>query len=203
MPEVEIDQTPRKRGRPTAHERTQRRDDILDAAVRLFVRDGFERVTLDDIVVEAHVTKRTIYSYIGDRNEIFLAAIARLRERTLLVSASEEGVASVAESIVMTLQSDDAIGLHRLMIAEAHRIPELARQFYEEGPRSYIAVLGRTLPDRDPAVAEHLFALLLGEPHRQRLLGLRAAPDRAEAAAQASAALSALGLSAERLGSMA
>ncbi|MGN6325420.1 MAG: TetR/AcrR family transcriptional regulator, partial [Pseudolysinimonas sp.] len=66
--------------------------------------------------------------------------------------------------------------------------------FYDDGPLSYIAALRSRLPESDADRAEALFALLLGEPHRQRLLGLRPAPDRAEAAAHASAALSALGM---------
>lgn len=194
MSENEGSRPPRKKGRPTADERAQRRDEILDAAVRLFIRGGFEQVTLDDIVGEAHVTKRTIYAYIGDRTEIFLAAVERMRERTFRQVAADAGLRELAEHIVFMLQSDEAVGLHRLMIAEAQRFPELARRFYEEGPRGYIVRLEALLPDSDPLLAEQLFALLLGEPHRQRLLGIRAAPDRAMAALQARAALSALGV---------
>lgn len=194
MPEIEDSPPRRKRGRPTADERAQRRDDILDAAVRLFVEGGFEQVTLDDIVAEAHVTKRTIYVYIGDRTEIFLAAVERLRERTLRQHEPDEGLGQLAEDIVFTLQSDEAVGLHGLMIGEARRFPELARRFYEEGPRGYIARLQSQLSDDDAVRAEELFTLLLGEPHRQRLLGLRPAPDRATAGAQARDALAALGL---------
>lgn len=193
--EVESGPPRRKRGRPTGDERLQRRDDIIDAAVRLFVRDGFEQVTLDDIAAEAHVTKRTIYGYIGDRTEIFLAAVERLRERTLHpADRADESLAQVAAGVVMTLQSDEAVGLHRLMIAEARRFPELARRFYMEGPQGYIAALQQLLPDHDRARAEALFELLLGESHRQRLLGLRDAPDAVAARAQAKAALAAVGL---------
>jgi AcrR family transcriptional regulator len=195
MPENEIDPPRRKRGRPSADERAQRRDDILDAAVRLFIRGGFEQVTLDDIVAEAHVTKRTIYAYIGDRTEIFLAAVERLRERTLRQAEPDDGLTRLAEDIAFMLQSDEAVGLHSLMIGEARRFPELARRFYEEGPRGYIARLQALLPGDEADRAEQLFALLLGEPHRQRLLGLRPAPDRATAGAQARDALAALGLS--------
>lgn len=184
----------RKRGRPTEAERAQRRDDILDAAVRLFIDEGFERVTLDDIVVAAHVTKRTIYAYFGDRTEIFLAAVERLRDRTVHEPAHDDGLGRLAAKIVFTLHSDEAVGLHRLMIAESRRFPELARRFYEDGPRGYIAALQARLAGADPARAETLFALLLGEPHRQRLLGLRPAPGRTAAASHAHAVLTELGL---------
>lgn len=193
MPETQTAAASRRRGRPPEAERARRRDDILDAAVRLFVQDGFEPVTLDRIAAAAHVAKRTIYSYIGDRTEVFLAAVERLRERALQLSPSD-GLEQLALAIVLTLHSDDAIGLHRLAIGESHRFPDLAVRFYDDGPLSYIAALRSRLPESDADRAEALFALLLGEPHRQRLLGLRPAPDRAEAAAHASAALSALGM---------
>jgi AcrR family transcriptional regulator len=173
---------PRKRGRPTDAERSQRRDDILDAAVRLFLAGGFEQVTLDDIAPAARVAKRTIYTYFGDRTEIFLAAVERLRDRTLAPPSDQDRIADLddlATGIVRALHSDEAVGLHRLMIAESGRFPELAHRFYEDGPRRYIAALAERLPWPDTGRAERaeaLFALLLGERHRQRLLGLAPAP---------------------------
>jgi AcrR family transcriptional regulator len=185
---------PRKKGRPTEQERAQRRDDILDAAVRLLIADGFHQVTLDTIAAEAHVTKRTIYSYFGDRTDIGIAAVDRLRERVLGAPDEAHDLAALAAAIVFTLHSDEAVGLHRLMIAEAGALPGLAERFYADGPRSYIAALDRRLPHSDPERATALFALLLGEPHRRRLLGLRDAPTRREAAEHAASALRLLGL---------
>lgn len=186
--------TARKRGRPTEGERAQRRDDILDAAVRLFLDQGFEAVTLDAIAAAARVTKRTIYSYIGDRTEVFLAAVERLGETALLDLSPEDGLEERASTIVRTLHADDAVGLHRLVIAESRRRPDLAERFYARGPRRYITALAERLPGRDEVRAEALFALLLGEAHRRRLLGLQAAPDEVESIAHARAALVSLHL---------
>jgi AcrR family transcriptional regulator len=179
----------RKRGRPTASERAQRRDDILDAAVRLLIADGYAQVTLDDVVAAARVTKRTIYAYFGDRTEIFLAAVERLRTRTLAEPDEHDSLEELAAKIVHALHSDEAIGLHRLMITEARSFPDLAARFYEDGPRTYIAALRERLPTAVADRAEALFGLLLGEAHRERLLGLRPAPSRAAARAHALAAL--------------
>ncbi|MEU4777704.1 TetR/AcrR family transcriptional regulator [Micromonospora sp. NPDC023633] len=185
----------RKRGRPTEAERTRRRDEILDAAVHLFVAGGFGQVSLDDVAATAHVAKRTIYSYFGDRTEMFVAAVERLRQRTLGPAGDEDDtLTGLATKIVSALHSDEAIGLHRLMVTEAHAFPDLAKRFYRDGPESYIRALGERLPEPDPDLARALFTLLLGEPHRQRLLGLRAAPTRAEARGHAVAALTQLGL---------
>ncbi len=188
----------RKRGRPTARERTARRDEILDAAVRLFSARGFEGVTLDDVAAEAHVTKRTIYAYYGDRTALFLAAVERLRDRALWEPSGADDVTELAGTIVFALHSDEAVGLHRLVISEARRFPELARRFYQDGPQAYIAAIGQRLPEDDTARAEQVFGLLLGEPHRRRLLGLAPAPSRVDAAAYARSVLREFGLAGER-----
>ncbi|MFB4195532.1 TetR/AcrR family transcriptional regulator [Streptomyces carpaticus] len=185
----------RKRGRPTEAERALRRDEILDAAVRLFTARGFAQVSLDEVAATAHVAKRTIYGYFGDRTEIFIAAVERLRGRALaLAEEGEDTLDQLATEIVHTLHSDEAVGLHRLMVTEAYAFPALAERFYRDGPVSYVNALTERLPGHDRDLAGALFSLLLGEPHRQRLLGLRAAPTRAEAGDLATAALVRLGL---------
>ena len=186
---VGTDQAPRKKGRPTAAERAQRLDDLLDTATRLFAERGLAQVSIDDIATEARVTKRTIYTHFGDRTDIFLASIERLRDRTVQPPTAGESLEELAISIVKTLHSDEAIGLHRIMIIEATTFPELAERFYAEGPRSYITALSALLPEPDLAQATALFALLLGEPHRQRLLRLAPAPDEQAATEHARAAL--------------
>lgn len=192
-----MDRTPvdaRKRGRPTAAERSERLNELLDAAIRLFAARGLSNVTIDDIAAEARVAKRTIYTHFGDRSEIFLASVERLRERTVNQAPTTATLSELAEHIVLALHSDEAVGLHRLMIIEAANQPELARSFYQEGPEGYIRQIRVRLSSDNAALAEPLFSLLLGEAHRKRLLGLAPAPDGEAALAHASSALAALGL---------
>ncbi|WP_217427996.1 TetR/AcrR family transcriptional regulator [Microlunatus speluncae] len=190
---------PRKRGRPTGAERERRRDELLDAAVRLFVERGFQGVSLDDIAAAARVTKRTIYAYFGDRSEIFVAAVERLRLRTIdLAGGPDDSLEQLAVRIVEALHSDQGIGLHRLMITEAHAFDGLAARFYSDGPAAYIAALRVRLPEPDLTLARSLFTLLLGERHRQRLLGLSPAPTPRQSREQARSALRVLGLADSR-----
>ncbi|MEH3088997.1 MAG: TetR/AcrR family transcriptional regulator [Microbacterium arborescens] len=196
----------RKKGRPTAGEREERRDQILDAAVGLFVAKGYGQVTINEIAAASRVTKRTIYTYFGDKAEVFTAAIERFRGRALAdLESDTESFEDVTTRMVGVLYSDDAVGLHRLMIGESAQFPELAARFYASGPQGYIDLLAARLRDQaterglSPAgdagtVAESLFGLLLGEPHRRRLLGLTAAPTPAAARIQARGALTALGI---------
>jgi AcrR family transcriptional regulator len=203
-----------KRGRPTAAERALRRERILDAAVSLFAAGGFGATSLDEIAITAGVTKRTLYVDFGDKAAVFAAAVDREHDRIRTVATDAGSLLDVATELVFVLHSDSAVALHRSVIAEAPRFPALARAFYATGPEHSIALLARYLPDPAPrpgshhrapgspppaptvptaeAIAEALYALLLGEPHRRRLLALAPAPTRPEAAAHATAALALL-----------
>ncbi len=190
----------RKRGRPAAGERELRSDQILDAAVRLFVAHGYGQTSVDELAAEARVTKRTIYTYFGDKSEVFTAAVERFRRRTLADAGPEgETLRELAARLVFVLHSDEAVGLHRLMIAECGQFPDLAARFYASGPRGYIELLSSRLPDGPGGgdrteLAEALFGLLLGEPHRRRLLGLSPAPTLTAAQDHARTVLALLGI---------
>jgi AcrR family transcriptional regulator len=58
-------------------DREQRRDQmrqrILGASMRLFVRRGFENVTMRNIATEIGFSPATIYRYFNDKDEIFFA----------------------------------------------------------------------------------------------------------------------------------
>ncbi|MEV0792605.1 TetR/AcrR family transcriptional regulator [Kribbella sp. NPDC050459] len=186
----------RKRGRPTGDERAARREQILDAAIDLFLESGYGGVTLDGLAAKARVTKRTIYAYVGDKAAVFEAVVSRLSQQ-VLPDRRSDGLEALAVRLVMTLHSDTAISLHRMVIAESAQFPELAAGFYASGPERYMARLSELIAENVPdseATAEQLFALLLGEPHRRRLLGLEPAPTRARAEALARAAVRAMGL---------
>jgi TetR/AcrR family transcriptional repressor of mexJK operon len=105
----------------------------------------------------------------------------------------------LAARIVSRVHSDELVGLHRLVIAESARFPELALILHSSGDARHIARLAEHIrAERGPAsepLAEPLFSLLLGEKHRRRLLGIDPAPTPAEAAGHARAALGQLGLS--------
>ncbi|PRA82151.1 TetR/AcrR family transcriptional regulator [Microbacterium sp. MYb66] len=193
---------PRKRGRPTEGEREERREQILDAAVGLFVAQGYGQVTIDEIAAAARVTKRTIYTYFGDKAEVFTAAVERFRGRALAdLGDGGQTLEELAARLVLVLHSDDAVGLHRLMIGESSQFPDLAERFYDSGPRGYIALLEQRIPQRDgesdaASKAEALFGLLLGERHRRRLLSLTPAPDLAAAKEHAAEVIALFGWSA-------
>lgn len=66
---------------PRSGEPTRRR--ILDAAYAQFYRDGFARVTLDDIATRAKVTKRTLYYHFDSKDALLGAVLDRQHELAL------------------------------------------------------------------------------------------------------------------------
>ncbi len=189
----------RKRGRPTAAERRARESEILSASLAVFLRSGFGNATIDEIAAAAQVTKRTIYAYFGDKDALFTAMVKDLAVTVSLDAATDHGLLpALAGRIVFRVHSDELVGLHRLVIAEAGRFPELARVLHSHGDARHIARLAEHIraecgASRAP-LAEPLFSLLLGERHRRRLLGLEPAPTAEQAAAHAGRALAHLGL---------
>jgi AcrR family transcriptional regulator len=60
--------------------RTQTRQLILDAAYGLFWRQGFLRVSMDDIAARADITKRALYQHFRSKDDLIAAALAHSSE---------------------------------------------------------------------------------------------------------------------------
>lgn len=187
-----------KRGRPTAGERVARRARILDAALPVFLAHGFGNTTVEQLAAAAGVTKRTIYSYFGDKGGVFTEMVRVLATTVSSQAPAGEMLESLATRIVYRLDSAELIGLHRLVIAESTRFPELAVTLHDNGEAQHIARLAEHLLAERGGGAVHLarplFTLLVGENHRKRLLGLLGPVTEDEARDQARAALAALDL---------
>src|SRR5262249_43872840 len=56
---------------------------MLDAAARLFGTQRFHEVRMEDIAAEAEVGKGTLYRYFADKEELYVALLARLSRRFL------------------------------------------------------------------------------------------------------------------------
>lgn len=198
MDERDTFEATRKRGRPTAVERVERRSQILDAALPVFLEHGFGQATVDELAAAARVSKRTIYSYFGDKAGVFAAMVQILATTVSSSAPDDDTLLTLATRIVYRLNSAELVGLHRLVIAESMRFPELASALHDNGDRRHIARLrDHIVTERGEGaapLAQSLFSLLLGEEHRLRLLGLQPPITEAEAAEHAAAAIAALGL---------
>ncbi|HTD06123.1 TetR/AcrR family transcriptional regulator [Undibacterium sp.] len=130
---------------PDLKPRWERRKDarpqeLLAAALDLFVERGFAATRLDDIAKSAGVSKGTLYLYFSSKEELFKTVV---RENVVpMIGQAEELVeqftgssADLFREIFMSwwyaVGNTKLSGLSKLMIAEAGNFPELA-QFYNE-----------------------------------------------------------------------
>jgi len=97
---------------------------------------------------------------------------------------------SIARAFHALITSDDAVGMYRMMAAEARQSGKLGQLFYEAGPRRTLVEFEATLRTamaagqleiEDPArAAAQFFCLVKGEEHICLLLGCHAALTTAE-----------------------
>jgi AcrR family transcriptional regulator len=72
--------TPRKRPvrPPLPAHRPSRREDIVDAAIRLFARKGFVDASISDVAEEADVVVTAVYYHFSGKEELFTAAVHKV-----------------------------------------------------------------------------------------------------------------------------
>ncbi len=61
--------------------RPNKREQLLDAALRLFYRDGFHATGIDTVVAEAGVARMTLYKHFRSKDDLILAALRRRDEQ--------------------------------------------------------------------------------------------------------------------------
>ena len=117
-------------------------DQVLEGARKVFMRDGFERASVDDIAREAGVSKATIYAYFPDKQLLFLeVARCECHRQTEAAVARIEGdmplqvmLTIAAERITSFLMSEFGQRMFRIVVGEGERFPGLGRQFHDFGP---------------------------------------------------------------------
>ncbi|SMX30655.1 TetR/AcrR family transcriptional regulator [Actibacterium lipolyticum] len=119
-------------------------DQVLEGARLVFMQDGFEGASVDDIARAACVSKATLYSYFPDKRLLFMevvkAGCEQQSEAALSLIDFEAPVPVVlqmaAEHLVKFFLSDFGKSVFRVSVAESDRFPELGQLFYESGPEN-------------------------------------------------------------------
>jgi TetR/AcrR family transcriptional regulator, mexJK operon transcriptional repressor len=187
--------TRRPRGRPKD---PQRREAILEAAKRLFAEHGYAGVSMEQLAREAGVSKLTLYSHFGGKEELFQEAVAeKCRAFTPPELFERDGhlplqqrLRNIGMGFTDLVFSDEAIRLYRMMSGNAQRDPRLGKLFFAAGPRRVLDLFTEFLRAADAAselrvadperAATHFFCLLKGVHHLRVLIGEREAPGRKE-----------------------
>jgi len=135
MPQV------RQGGRPSREASEQLGEHILDAATEMFLAHGFGATSIDALAQRLRMSKRTFYHRFPNKEALFAAVVHRIIQRLrpppdipLIEGADVETVLErLAAMILHAAVSPQAIALHRMIVAESARFPELARVLALEG----------------------------------------------------------------------
>ncbi|MDW4498304.1 TetR/AcrR family transcriptional regulator [Sulfitobacter sp. D35] len=117
-------------------------DQVLDGARTVFMADGFEGASVDEIARVASVSKATLYSYFPDKRLLFLEVAQRECSRQAREGLDRIDMAGPPRSVLgqagrhflKFLTSRFGQQIFRICVAESDRFPELGQQFYNSGP---------------------------------------------------------------------
>jgi TetR/AcrR family transcriptional regulator, mexJK operon transcriptional repressor len=163
---------------------------ILGAAEELFLKQGYEATTVEEIASHIGATKRTIYVRFDDKPGLFRAVVARVlharrpqlntigSDRTL-----EERLADIGTAVLRYILDPVVVSVTRVVAAEAYRFPELSQMIEEQAAQGLIPALEQMLREEvdlgriellDITLAARLLlSLLTGQPEKNTLRGAR------------------------------
>ncbi|SFL80250.1 TetR/AcrR family transcriptional regulator [Methylorubrum salsuginis] len=143
----------RRPGRPargTEGEATQR---ILDAAMPIFLAEGFEAASIDSIVAAAGISKKTFYVRFNSKADLFEAVFLRFIDEcipTIEREAGHVGSASdclnrIAVASLKVALTPNVIAFQRIITAEAMRFPQFALTMNDFGQSRLHSLIERCL----------------------------------------------------------
>lgn len=125
-----------------------RPDEVLDAALELFIEKGFAATRVEDIASRAGVSKGTVYLYFPSKDALLeglvLRAIVPVADSALAAVAAHEGhpreiITLVLKTLGARFSDPRIVAIPKIVLREAAGFPHLAEIY-----RS--AVLDRALP---------------------------------------------------------
>ncbi|WP_333679039.1 TetR/AcrR family transcriptional regulator [Dyella sp.] len=174
-------------GRPKDMEK---RAAILEAAKALFIRNAFAGTSMDAIAAEAGVSKLTVYSHFGDKDNLFREVIrARIQdllpEETYQFDSSTD-IGEILNRIALTharLDCDpETVGTFRAILSDCRQgNPRYGKLMWEEGPMRSRALLERLLQQavdagkldiaNVPRAATQFISLIKGDSMMRHMFG--------------------------------
>ena len=133
-----------------------RNSKLQKVAADLFLKRGYEGVTIDKIVELAGGSKSTIYSKFGGKCGLFISSIENLcRESNAPLTKIdytglnlEDSLKKLSFHILKLITAKRSVELHRLAIGEAANCPEVGEAWYMHGPARTASFIRSVLESR-------------------------------------------------------
>jgi AcrR family transcriptional regulator len=142
--------------RPPAPTRQRRKDarpqELLDAALSLFVEKGFAATRAEEVAHLAGVSKGTLYLYYTSKEELLKAVISaflgtEIREGTQRIDRYEGTMSEAMHDALATwwlhVYEGPASGVFKLIITEVRNFPDIAEYYLREVVEPGKELIGR------------------------------------------------------------
>jgi TetR/AcrR family transcriptional regulator, mexJK operon transcriptional repressor len=157
--------------------KADRRQAILEVAERSFRERGYADTSMSTIAAELGGSKTTLWSYFPSKQALFAAVLdtkiedfkRKLDDALIPAGGTAAALRRFALAFLTKIISPEATALHRLIVAEADRFPELGETFATRGPERTRARLCRYMEEEmaegrlragDPMLAARQFIAL-------------------------------------------
>lgn len=132
----------------------EKRQAITAAATKLFTELSFSQTSMDKVAKEAGVSKQTVYSHFGSKDELFVDTISQkcaAHKMDDLASHKlddpEEALLTIAFSFLELVLSKEAVAMHRTCVAESESYPHVSRLFYAAGPKKALSEVTKCMAE--------------------------------------------------------
>jgi AcrR family transcriptional regulator len=188
-----------RRGRPTYAEAANLDERLREAAIVVFLENGYDGTTMEAIARSARVAKGTLYARYSDKRTLFATVIPWAMSRYDRRSADDEPIpdddlagalTAIGRAALARVTDQDSVRLNRLAMNESARFPEFAvsaeSMTWSATLRAVMDVLQRhaeagTVVVKDIEItAEHFLAMVEAMPARLADFGIFRAPEQGE-----------------------
>jgi len=122
----------------------KRRRAMVEAAYSLFIEKGYASVSVDDIIRVSKGSKSSLYKFFGNKEGILKAVVESLADDMLREirfefhssRTSREALNRIGMVLVDLALSENAINQYRHAVSHAKAFPDVAKLWYESGPKS-------------------------------------------------------------------
>jgi len=136
-----------------------RRRAFLDAARDVFLAQGFEAASVNEVVRVAGGSLATLYAQFGSKEGLFLAmledgigaVLAPMGEIASSHRPLRDGLQAIGETFLETVLRPGAVAMYRIVISESGKFPLVVRQYQALGPDRVRGIVRAYLEERRDA----------------------------------------------------
>ncbi len=117
-----------------------KRQQILISATKLFTEKGYASASMALIAKEADVSKQTVYSHFGSKEDLFSAAISQKCDSSILFEFNSLNLSDpyatlleMGQRFFTMITSKEALAVHKICAFESRTYPKLSELFFQAG----------------------------------------------------------------------